>query len=123
MGQHVTIEIAQKQLKNMISDSKDTSITIETIQKVIANQYGLSVSELKGKSRKKSVIIPRHYAIYLSKELTEYSTTEIGSEFGGRDHTTALNSLKKVEEMKITDPSTEQILSLLTQKIKEFKNK
>jgi len=123
MGQHVTLEIAQKQLKNMISDSKDTSITIETIQKVIANQYGLSVSELKGKSRKKSVIIPRHYAIYLSKELTEYSTTEIGSEFGGRDHTTALNSLKKVEEMKITDPSTEQILSLLTQKIKEFKNK
>jgi len=123
MGQHVTLEIAQKQLRNMISTAKDGSITVETIQKVIADKFGISVNDIKGKSRSQNVVIPRHYAIYIAKELTDYSLTELGNEFGGRDHTTIMNSINKIEEQKKTDPTTEPYIEMLIRNIKDYKNK
>ena len=64
---------------------------------------------------------PRHIAVYLAHELTEYSTTELGHEFGGKDHTTIMHSCQKIEEMVKTDESLENTLSILKKKIKEYR--
>ena len=122
LQQKVTTTIAQNILKEIIFSSKNIDVTIETIQKVVAEQYGISVSELKGKKRNESIKTPRHMAIYLSRELTEYSLTEIGAEFG-KDHTTIMHAIQKIEDIRKTDPSIEPMLDLLTKKIKEYKSK
>ena len=123
MKQHVTLEIAQQQLGSMLSAQKENFITIDVIKKVVAGKYGLTVKDLENHSRTKNIATPRHYAVYLSSVLTEYSTTEIGKEFGGRDHSTIMNSIAKIKnEMKV-DASVEPLLNLLIKDIKEYKNK
>ncbi|MGP1587487.1 MAG: chromosomal replication initiator protein DnaA [Treponemataceae bacterium] len=121
MGQKLTLEIAQNQLRDVFSAPKQKNISVETIQKVIAQHYNISVKELKGKGRGKYVMLPRHIAIYISRELTEYSTTELGQEFGGRDHTTIMNSYKVIEKLLISDPTLEPTIQMLVRRVKEEK--
>ena len=121
MHKTLTLDIAKEQLSDSISTNENGIITVETIQKVVSNYYNVSVSDLKGDARKKTVLTPRHIAIYLSRKLTEYSLMEIGDEFGGRDHTTIMNSIKKIEEnLKIGDNMIADTLRILEKQIKEF---
>ena len=76
---------------------------------------------MKGKKRNKNIVIPRQFAMFIARELTEHSTTEIGSEFGGRDHTTVLHSCQKVEEQLNTDPTVHTTLEMLKRAIKDYK--
>ena len=117
----ITLEKAQHLLRDTFSSPKQGNISIEIIQKVVADKYGLSVSDLKCKKRNKNIAIPRQFAMYISKELLEYSTTEIGIEFGGRDHTTVLHSCQKVEEQLNTDPTVHTTLEMLKRAIKDYK--
>ena len=121
MEQEITLENARHLLRDSFSDPKQGNITIEIIQKVIAEKYGISLSDLKGKKRNKNIVIPRQFAMFIARELTEHSTTEIGSEFGGRDHTTVLHSCQKVEEQLNTDPTVHTTLEMLKRAIKEYK--
>lgn len=120
IGKKVTVEIAQQQLRDIFGSPKQGNITVENIQKVVAESFGISFIDLKSKKRTKNIALPRHIAVYISKELTEYSTTELGIEFGGRDHTTIMNSISKVEELLISDPTLETRIQSLIRKIKEF---
>lgn len=96
----ISLETAKDQLKQIISSNNDTSgISIDGIIRAVASYYGLSPYDIKGKSKKQGVVIPRQIAMYLSHSLTDFSTTEIASEFGGKDHTTVCYTVKKVEAM------------------------
>ena len=95
VGKPLTVEIAQNQLRDTINDPYSGTITIENIQKVVAEHYNVSVSDLKSKKKDRKFVIPRQISIYICCSLTEYSTTEIGNEFGGRDHTTIMHARDK----------------------------
>jgi chromosomal replication initiator protein len=98
-GKPLTIELAQDVLRNVI-DIEDKAVTIEQIQKYVADYYQLKLNELKSRNNSKSVAMPRQVAMYLCKSLTHASLPEIGKSFGGKHHSTVIHSIKKVEELR-----------------------
>ena len=116
----VTVEIAQRELKDVFADPKQGNMSVDIIQKVIAEEYHLTPNDLKGKKRTKSIVRPRQISMYLCRELTEYSLTEIGESFGNRDHTTVLHSCKLIEEESRSDTNLYSALERLKRMIKEY---
>ena len=90
------MEVVRDALKDLLSLQK-TAITIEMIQKTVAEFFKLKLADMYSKRRPASIAIPRQIAMYLSKELTQKSLPEIGYAFGGRDHTTVLHAVKKLK--------------------------
>ena len=118
MNKELTIDIAKEQLSDSIKPEGSGIISVETIQKAVSEFYNVSVDDLKSSSRKKTVAVPRHIAIYLCRELTEYSLDEIGAEFGGRDHSTVISSINKIEDrLKTGDLAISDIIKALTKQI------
>jgi chromosomal replication initiator protein len=115
----LTLEIAQQQLKDIIHSSKTSQMSIDIIQRVIAEHYHLSPNDLKGRKKTQNIVTPRQLAMYITRELTENSTTEIGQFFGGRDHTTVMHSCQKIEEKIRSDPQTESLIQTLIRLIKD----
>ncbi|MBM3847789.1 MAG: chromosomal replication initiator protein DnaA [Verrucomicrobia bacterium] len=98
-GQPLTIELAQEVLKNVI-DHEEKAVTIEQIQRFVADYYQLKLTELKSRNNSKSVAMPRQVAMYLCKSLTHASLPEIGRSFGGKHHSTVIHSIKKVDDLR-----------------------
>jgi chromosomal replication initiator protein len=98
-GQPVSLDIAQQILRDIIPVHDTVPLTIEAIQGVVADHYGISDEEMKGKRRDKHIVFPRQVAMYLIREETESSLPVIGNAFGGRDHTTALHAIEKITEL------------------------
>jgi chromosomal replication initiator protein len=119
LGEPITLEIAQQQLKDVFASPKQTNMSIETIQRVTADFFSQSPNDLKGKKKTQNIVFPRQIAMYICREITEYSTTEIGQAFGGRDHTTVMHSCQKIEERIRADPTLDSTLQKLTRMIKE----
>lgn len=119
----ITVEIAQNQLKDIFSQPKQGNITQEIIMKVVADYFNLSLNEIKGKKKTKAVVFPRQLAMYITREITEFSTTEVGIEFGGRDHTTVMHSCQKIEEKLKSDPMLDTTVQKLIRTIKETSTK
>lgn len=101
----ITQEIAVEALKDIIGTQRQKPITIDLIQQVVANHYGIKVTEMKAKKRTRSIAYPRQVAMYLARELTENSLPKIGEEFGGRDHTTVMHACEKITNDMKRDPS------------------
>lgn len=97
-GEPINQALAQEALKNIV-DEEERSVTIETIQKVVADSYNLKVADLKSKSNSRNIAVPRQVAMYLCKLLTKASLPEIGREFGGKHHTTVLHSINKISAL------------------------
>ena len=97
-GDTINLALAQEAIKNIIEE-EERSVTIEMIQKVVADHYKLKVSELKSKSNVREIAFPRQVAMYLCKNLTRSSLPEIGREFGDKHHTTVLHSVKKIHAL------------------------
>jgi chromosomal replication initiator protein len=95
------------------------NLSIETILKTVAEEYNLSPKDLKGKKRSQNIVAPRHIAMYLAREITEYSTTEIGQEFG-RDHSTVITTCRKIEAKMQSDPNFYSVIENLKRKVREF---
>jgi len=119
----VTLEIAQKTLKDVMASAKQSNLSIETIQKVVASHFSISVNDLKGKKRSQNVVFPRQIAMHICREMTEYSSTEIGEAFGGRDHATVLYSLDKIKGRFLVDPNIEPTIENLKRQVKEMATK
>lgn len=119
LNKEITVDIAKHQLKDMFSNPKLNNITIDTIQRVVADYFNLTPNDLKGKKRTKAIAFPRQVAMYITRELTEYSTTEVGLEFGGRDHTTVMHACQRVDSKMKADPSIEPYISNLIRNVKE----
>lgn len=112
----ITIDAVREALKDLLA-SYDHLITIENIQKIVAEYYNIKMSDLKSKSRSRSVARPRQMAMALTKELTTHSLPEIGREFGGRDHTTVMHACKTINELRDTDSSIQEDYTNLTRKL------
>lgn len=97
-GDTINLALAQEAIKNIIEE-EERSVTIEMIQKIVAEHYKLKVSELKSKSNAREIAVPRQVAMYLCKTLTRSSLPEIGREFGDKHHTTVLHSVKKIHAL------------------------
>ncbi len=93
----VTLDLTKGVLKDLLKETKKL-ITVDFIQRCVAEEYGLSLHDLKTKRRNKNIVFPRQIAMYLSRKLTELSLPEIGDFFGGKDHTTVLHSYNKIKE-------------------------
>jgi chromosomal replication initiator protein len=102
-GQEITLPLAQDVLKNIL-DHEEKAVTIELIQKFVADYYNLKLIELKARNNSKSVAMPRQIAMYLCKSLTHASLPEIGRSFGGKHHSTVIHSIRKVEDLRKKDP-------------------
>jgi len=116
----VTLEIAQRELKDLFADPKQGNISIDNIQRVVADDFNLTPNDLKGKKKTASIVRPRQIAIYLCREFTDYSLGEIGQSFGNRDHTTMIHSCKVIEETSHSDTNLYNTLERLKRVIKEY---
>ncbi len=111
----LTIELAQDVLRNVL-DHDEKAVTIEQIQKFVAEYYQMKPAEIRSRNNSKSVAMPRQIAMYLCKALTHASLPEIGRSFGGKHHSTVIHSIKKVEEMRKKTPEfDQQVKNLLDQ--------
>jgi chromosomal replication initiator protein len=116
IGAEITLPYAQQVLKNFI-DSQARKVTIESIQKATAEQFGLRLAEIKQKNNSRAIVYPRQIAMYLAKHLTEASLPEIGRQFGGKHHTTVLHSVEKIEEVRKNDKDLNRLLNKLTEQL------
>ncbi|HWX55587.1 MAG TPA: chromosomal replication initiator protein DnaA [Verrucomicrobiae bacterium] len=111
-GAEVSLMTAQQVLKNFI-DSQARKITIDAIQRAVAEQFGLRVSEIKAKSNSRAIVFPRQIAMYLAKQMTEASLPEIGRQFGGKHHTTVMHSIDKIDQQRQSDKDLNRLLTKL----------
>ena len=116
IGADITLPYTQQVLKNFI-DSQARKVTIESIQKAVAEQFGLRLVEIKAKNNSRSIVYPRQIAMYLAKHLTEASLPEIGRQFGGKHHTTVLHSVDKIERVRKDDKDLNRLLNKLTEQL------
>ena len=116
-GERITLSLAQEVLRNL-AEVDARIISIEGIQKVVADHYSLKVAELKAKNNSRRVAEPRQMAMFLCRELTESSLPQIGKEFGGKHHTTVLHSIRKIEGKRNKDPKFENTISKLVNAIR-----
>ena len=101
-GQSITMTLAHDVLHDVLKHEERT-ITIDVIQKFVADYYRLKLVDLKSRNNSKSVAMPRQIAMYLCKSLTSASLSEIGKSFGGKHHSTVIHSIRKVEELRRRD--------------------
>jgi len=116
-GREISMDLAQDVLRNVI-DQDEKAITIESIQKYVAERYALKVADLKSRNNSKSVALPRQIAMYLCKNLTHASLPEIGRSFGGKHHSTVIHSIKKVEEMRKKGTDFNSLISTFLESIR-----
>src|SRR5436305_2430697 len=116
IGAEITLPYAQQVLKNFI-DSQARKVTIESIQKAAAEQFGLRLVEIKAKNNSRAIVYPRQIAMYLAKHLTEASLPEIGRQFGGKHHTTVLHSVEKINKARKDDKDLNRLLNKLTEQL------
>jgi chromosomal replication initiator protein len=116
IGAEITLAYAQQVLKNFI-DSQARKVTIESIQKAVAEQFGLRLVEIKAKNNSRSIVYPRQIAMYLAKQLTDASLPEIGRQFGGKHHTTVLHSVDKIERLRKDDKDLNRLLNKVTEQL------
>jgi chromosomal replication initiator protein len=123
MGQPVTLEIARQKLRDVLASPRQANLSIENIIRVVAEFFSLTPNDLKGKKKTQNIVFPRQIAMYIGREITDYSTTEIGQTFGGRDHTTVMHSIDKIKGQLLTDPSLDSTIESLKRSVKEFSAK
>lgn len=111
-------DLAAEALKDIISDSRQKTITISDIQRVVGEHFDLRIEDFKAKKRTKAVAFPRQIAMYLARELTDYSLPKIGDEFGGRDHTTVIHAHEKISKELENNFALRQTVEALKEKIK-----
>jgi len=112
----ITQEMAKNELKYLI-DSRDKIITSDLVQKVVAESFGVKISDLKSKRRTKTVVLPRQVAMYLCRTLVGSSLPETGQFFGGRDHSTVIHSCRVIDEKKEKDPELRAKIDMLIKQL------
>jgi chromosomal replication initiator protein len=112
-GFPVTMDMAERAVRDLVRESDPKRVKIEDIQRVVARRYNVSRSDLLSSRRTANVVRPRQIAMYLAKLLTLRSLPEIGRRFGGRDHTTVLHAVRKIESLVGNDPALAEEIELL----------
>jgi chromosomal replication initiator protein len=120
-GRPMTVELAQDVLKDVFPQGESSEVSIEKIQAIISERFGLSLEELCGDKRSQAIVYPRQVAMYLSRELTDSSLPKIGREFGGRDHTTVIHATSKITRLIREDRAVYNLVQELTARIKQMR--
>jgi chromosomal replication initiator protein len=118
-GQPVTMEMAEREVRDLIRPQEPKRVKIEDIQRVVARQYNVSRADLLSSRRTANVVRPRQVAMYLAKTLTLRSLPEIGRRFGGRDHTTVLHAVRKIEGLVGNDAMLADEIEVLKRQLQE----
>ncbi|MGN6463188.1 MAG: chromosomal replication initiator protein DnaA [Pseudolabrys sp.] len=118
-GHAVTLEMAEREVRDLIRPQEPKRVKIEDIQRVVARQYNVSRSDLLSSRRSANVVRPRQVAMYLAKTLTLRSLPEIGRRFGGRDHTTVLHAVRKIEALVGSDTALAEEVEILKRQLQE----
>jgi chromosomal replication initiator protein len=118
-GQPVTLEMAEREMRDLIRPAEPKRVRIEDIQRVVARQYNVSRSDLLSSRRTANVVRPRQVAMYLAKVLTLRSLPEIGRRFGGRDHTTVLHAVRKIENLVGNDSALAEEIEALKRQLQD----
>jgi chromosomal replication initiator protein len=118
-AQPVTLEMAEREVRDLIRPQEPKRIKIEDIQRVVARQYNVSRADLLSSRRTANVVRPRQVAMYLAKTLTLRSLPEIGRRFGGRDHTTVLHAVRKIEALVTKDTALSEEVESLKRQLQE----
>jgi chromosomal replication initiator protein len=112
----ITTELVQDALKNFLEQKKKV-ITVDDIQKKVSSFFNIKISDIKSKKKNKVFIQPRHTAMYLIRQLTDLSLPEIGRHFGGRDHSTVLHAIQKLDNIVLKDPDFANTIDQLTREL------
>jgi len=118
INKDINADLAAEALKDIIPSSKPKVITILDIQKTVGELFSIKLEDFKAKKRTKSLAFPRQIAMYLSRELTDYSLPKIGEEFGGRDHTTVIHAHEKISKLLQTDAQLQRQMKELHELLK-----
>ncbi|ALC88511.1 chromosomal replication initiation protein [Bacillus sp. FJAT-18017] len=118
INKDINADLAAEALKDIIPNSKPKMITILDIQKAVGQQFNIKLEDFKAKKRTKSVAFPRQVAMYLSRELTDFSLPKIGEEFGGRDHTTVIHAHEKISKLLTSDVQLQMQVKELNELLK-----
>jgi len=116
-SKEITFELAKKTVKEIATDRKTSTLTIETITKVVCEHLGVAENKIRDKTRKKEIVLARQIAMYLAKELTLSSLKTIGLHFGGRDHSTVIHACNSIEDYKRNDSSFLLIIDEIRNKV------
>jgi chromosomal replication initiator protein len=118
-GQPVTLEMAEREMRDLIRPAEPKRVRIEDIQRIVARQYNVSRADLLSSRRTANVVRPRQVAMYLAKVLTLRSLPEIGRRFGGRDHTTVLHAVRKIENLAGNDSAFAEEIEALKRQLQD----
>ncbi len=118
-GRPMSEDLAQDVLKDVFPQGEVRQVSIERIQELVSDRFGLSLQELCGDKRSQNIVYPRQVAMYLSRELTDSSLPKIGKQFGGRDHTTVIHATSKIARKIREDRSVYNLVQELTARIKQ----
>ena len=117
VGRPITIT-STKELLSDILRANSHKITVEEIQKSVANHYNIKNSEMHSDRKSRNIARPRQIAMYLAKDMTSYSLPEIGRKFGGRDHTTVMHAIKTINNLSKEDSSIQEDIDIITRNLK-----
>ena len=112
VGHEITLELTQDCLADVLRSS-ERQVTIEEIQRQVSDHFNIRLSDLIGPKRVRIFARPRQVAMYLAKQMTSRSLPEIGRRFGGRDHTTVMHGVRRIDELRVTDSQIAEDLELL----------
>ena len=115
-GRPINLDFAKEALRDLLA-LQERLVSIENIQKTVADYFKIRVADLLSKKRSRSIARPRQVAMALAKELTNHSLPEIGDAFGGRDHTTVLHAVRTIEARRRCDPEVRRLVVMLEEKL------
>ncbi|MBR5269505.1 MAG: chromosomal replication initiator protein DnaA [Anaerotignum sp.] len=118
-NQDISIALAENSLKDIFSENAATPLTPDLIQQVVAEHYNIRVEDIQGSKKPKNIAFPRQVSMYLCRKLLDISLPKIGESFGGRDHTTVIHAIAKIEKQLETDASLQKTIHQLEKEIKE----
>ncbi len=120
-GRPLSVDLAQDVLKDVFPQGEGAQITIDRIQELVCERFGVTMDELTGDRRSQNIVYPRQVAMYLARELTDSSLPKIGKEFGGRDHTTVIHATSKIARLIREDRSVYNLVQELTARVRQLR--
>jgi len=118
-NRELSVDVAAEAIRDMMPSSRPKQISVEMIQRAVADYYHIQVAEMRARTRVRMVSLPRQVAMFLCRELTELSLPRIGEEFGGRDHTTVIHACEKILHDRQTDPTLDANVKEIIERLKK----
>ncbi|HEX3036511.1 MAG TPA: chromosomal replication initiator protein DnaA [Thermodesulfobacteriota bacterium] len=122
LNTEITIDLAKEVLKNIVRENAKKVMSIESIQKEVANFFGIRIQDMKSEKKIKTIAVPRQIAMYLARRYTGASFPEIGEKFGGKDHSTVIHAVRKIEGMIGEDITLRNTINVVSRKLDALRN-